>query len=89
MSFFIMFYPDSCPVGYKELEGDEPEWGSYLGGKLNLNRQECAEACSEKVECLSFEHSNSKMLCNLNLVSKPRTAPYRDFAFCQKSGNSV
>ena len=83
-----MFYSDPCPKGYEQVEGDEPGWGSYLGKQLKLTRQECSEACNEKYACMSFEHSDSEMFCNLNAVSKPSSGAYRDYVFCQKTGNT-
>lgn len=64
--------------------GDIPGWGSDLGGRLRLSRQECAIKCNEKRDCLSFEQSESRNLCNLNRIAEPTQGPYEEFAFCVK-----
>ena len=64
--------------------GDIPGWGSDLGRRLRLSRQECAIKCNEISDCLSFEQSESKNLCNLNRIAEPTQGPYEDFAFCVK-----
>ena len=35
-------------------------------------------------DCLSFEQSNTKQLCNLNRIAEPTQGPHEDFAFCVK-----
>ena len=75
---------DSCPIGYEFKSGDIPGWGSNLGGRLTLSRQECADECNKYQDCLSFEHSDTKELCNLNRIAEPSQGPFQDFAFCVK-----
>lgn len=75
-----------CPVGYEEKNGDVPGWGTDLGSALELTRGECARKCSEKDTCLSFEHSNTEMKCNLNKIAEPSSGPYKDYVFCKKQG---
>ena len=58
--------------------------GTSMGSALSLTRQECADKCTEKKECLSFEHSATKNKCNLNSIAEPTQGPYQDFAFCVK-----
>ena len=74
----------SCPEGFENKSGDIPGWGSDLGGRLRLSRQECAIKCNEERNCLSFEQSETKKLCNLNRIAEPTQGPYEDFAFCVK-----
>ena len=38
-------------------------------------------------KCYSFEHSNSKQICNLNMGQNPTQAQNEDYAFCMKNGN--
>ena len=68
------------------MKGDLPGLSSDLGGLLTLTREECARKCSENDECLSFEHSYTEGKCNLNRVAEPTQGPYKDWAFCTKSG---
>ena len=75
---------DSCPEGYEFRSGDIPGWGSNLGGRLRLSRQECADECNKNQYCLSFEHSDTRELCNLNRIAKPTQGSFEDFAFCVK-----
>ena len=79
-----LFALDSRPVGYEFRSGDIPGWGSDLGGRLRLSRQECADECSKNQDCLSFEHSDTKQLCNLNRIAEPTQVLFEDFAFCVK-----
>jgi len=73
-----------CPNGYAEMHGDIPGWGSSLGSKLYLTRDKCAEECDRFSDCLSFEHSNSEFLCNLNVLEEPTARKYKDYVFCSK-----
>ena len=61
-----------------------PGRGSDLGAELSLARQDCADKCTEKQNCLSFEHSETKTLCNLNRVAEPTKGPNQDFVVCVK-----
>ena len=77
----------SCPSGYTERSGDVAGWGSEIGSKLPLTLQECANSCNEHSLCLSFEHSDNEMLCNLNEIAEPETdVMFRDYVFCEKTG---
>ena len=79
--------PDVCPSGYERRNGDISGWGSDIGTRLSLTREECANACNDQDLCLSFEHSNTALLCNLNKIAEPTTgANYGDYAFCKKTG---
>ena len=80
------FFIDDCPVGYVKRIGHTPEWGTSLGGALNLTRDKCAERCSETPHCRSFEHSLTELKCNLNKATDPSSGPYKDYAFCSKTG---
>ena len=85
ISFFNSCFVEKCPAGYELKIGDEPGWGTDLGSRLSLSLQECADECSKKTACLSFEQSSSNKLCNLNRVAKPKNqGPYKDFVFCMK-----
>ena len=75
---------ESCPDGYVIKSGDSPGWGSDLGGRLYLSRQQCADKCSKHRDCLSFEHSKTNNLCNLNRIAEPTEEPFEDFTFCMK-----
>ena len=75
---------ESCPEGYALKSGDLPGWGSDLGERLYLSRQQCADKCSKHRDCLSFEHSKTTNLCNLNRIAEPTEGPFEDFAFCVK-----
>ena len=66
------------------MHGDILGWGSYLGSKLYLTREKCAEECDRFVDCLSFEHSNTAFLCNLNTIEEPSKGPFKDYVFCSK-----
>ena len=77
---------DGCPSGYEARNGDIPGWGTILGSKLSLTKEECAQSCNQKDSCRSFEHSDSMKLCNLNKIGEPKLGPYKDFAFCKKKG---
>ena len=79
---------DKCPSGYDQRIGDAPGWGSDLGSELELSRQDCANQCNSKPDCLSFEHSNSEGLCNLNRVGEPSNqVQFHDYVYCLKKGN--
>lgn len=78
-----------CPAGYEEMVGDVSGWGTYLGSKINTTLQGCAERCTQKSNCLSFEHSNTTSFCNLSDVKHPiRRYNYEDYVFCSKIGKS-
>ena len=74
----------ACPAGYEYRNGDVAGWGSNLGSKLSLTRQECADRCTEIDDCLSFEQSATKNLCNLNRIGEPNREPKDDYALCAK-----
>ena len=79
--------PVPCPSGYERRDGDIPGWGTDIGSALSLTREECADACTDENQCLSFEHSNSASLCNLNKMAEPTNEEnYLDYAFCTKTG---
>ena len=61
-----------------------PGWGSDLGSALYLTEEQCALRCNGIDDCLSFEHSQIEMECNLNRIAEPTTGPYKDFKFCIK-----
>ena len=75
-----------CPSGYAEKEGDLPGWGTDIGSALDLTRQECAQKCNGEKRCMSFDHSNTQMKCNLNKIPYPSQGPNKDFIFCTKTG---
>ena len=83
-SFFLSAQKSGCPKGYAEMHGDIPGWGSSLGSKLYLTRDKCADECDRFSDCLSFEHSNSEFLCNLNVLEEPTARKYKDYVFCSK-----
>ena len=69
-----------------EKKGDLPGWGTDIGRALDLTRQQCAEKCNGENRCMSFEHSDTEMKCNLNKIAEPSQGPYHDFVFCTKIG---
>ena len=73
-------------MGYDYLEGVITGWGSHLGSKLKLNISECAKRCDAEPECLSIEHMNVQMLCDLNTIALPNRGPYYDQVLCRKQG---
>ena len=77
---------EGCPSDYEDRAGDVPGTGTDLGAALSLSRMQCAQKCNEKEDCLSFEHSNSQKLCNLNRIRVPTAQTYMDFSFCMKKG---
>ena len=87
-TILINLVQGSCPSGYSERSGDVAGWGTDIGSKLPLTRQECANSCNENSLCLSFEHSNTELLCNLNKIAEPTEGllPFQDYAFCVKTG---
>ena len=80
MSFLL----EPCPAGYHRKIGDLPGWGSDLGSALELTEGQCAHRCDERHGCLSFEHSQIQMTCNLNRIAEPTSEAYEDFKFCIK-----
>ena len=89
MQIFLQFHflaPNICTSGYERRDGDIPGWGTDIGSRLSLTREECANVCTEEEQCMSFEHSNSALLCNLNKIAEPNSGSYKDYAFCTKTG---
>ena len=78
------FLLETCPAGYHRKIGDLPGWGSDLGSALELTEGQCAHRCDELHDCLSFEHSQIQMKCNLNRIAEPTSEAYEDFKFCIK-----
>ena len=79
--------PGVCPSGYEKRDGDIPGWGTDIGSRLSLTREGCANRCNAQARCLSFEHSNTEKLCNLNKIAEPtKSVNHRDYAFCTKTG---
>ena len=72
-----------------EKQGDLPGWGTDIGSALHLTRQECAEKCDGEKICMSFEHSDTEMKCNLNKIAEPSQGPFRDYVFCTKIGRFI
>ena len=79
----------ACPNGYVEKQGDLPGWGTDIGSALHLTRQACAEKCDGENSCMSFEHSDTEMKCNLNKIAEPSQGPFRDYVFCTKMGKTI
>ena len=78
-----------CPEGYLKDEGDIWGWGSDLGSKLSVSSiEECASKCDALPLCLSFEHSSTEQLCNLNKIARPSHPKAGDYLFCRKLGES-
>ena len=75
---------ERCPPGYARMFGDLPGWGTSLGSKIQATREQCANRCSHDDRCLSFEHSNTEFLCNLNTIEDPSVKQYKDYIFCSK-----
>ena len=84
MSSLLLAQKSGCPAGYAEMFGDIPGWGTSLGSKVRATRQECAARCDQHINCLSFEHSNTEFLCNLNTIEEPSVGQFKDYAFCSK-----
>ena len=40
-------------------------------------------------ECLSFEQSKTKQLCNINRIAEPTQGPHEDFVFCMKDTGKI
>ena len=74
-----------CPSGYAKRKGDLPGWGNGIGGSYDLTRRECAQKCNGDDRCMSFEHSDTQMKCNLNKIAEPSQGQYLDFVFCTKT----
>ena len=89
LHFWLITLPGGCPNGYVERQGDLPGWGTDIGSALDLSRQECAEKCDGASSCMSFEHSDTEMKCNLNKIAEPSQGPFRDYVFCTKMGKTI
>ena len=77
----------SCPEGFLYKEGVTSNASLRTAGKLG--RQECADVCSEDVQCSSFVHSQAEMICDLNKELEPiAKGTYKDYVFCSKDGTT-
>merc|ERR1712130_515506 len=78
----------SCAVGYfGDRKGDIPGWTYVEGagaGEWIANCGECADLCSVRDKCLSYQCSPSELKCNLNSVTDPTRPKVRDYMFCSK-----
>ena len=77
----------TCPFGYIKRTGSIPGRDGELILPSKITKTECMNACSLKDSCLSFQHSASKMRCNLNELALPIFAHDEDYVFCSKNGN--
>ena len=85
-NFFIFEkFTDPCPYGYEYRTGTIDRCGT----NLTISRNECAMACKETYECISFMHSESKNICCLNEKQEPTNYPHEDFVFCSKIGEEI
>ena len=75
-------FTDPCPSGYEYRTGTIERCGT----NLTISRHDCAMACKETYECLSFMHSESKTICCLSEKQEPPNYPHDDFGFCSKIG---
>ena len=75
-----------CPFGYMKRSGDIPSRDNELILPSKVTKVQCVEACNLKDSCLSFQHSPSKMRCNLNELALPIFSPKEDYLFCSKNG---
>merc|ERR1711971_795029 len=75
----------ACPSPYSYVPGDVSGPGSldYETHSMD-NITRCAELCSEKSDCQSFEFSIQNAACSFNLEHLPNTSPWQDALFCQK-----
>jgi len=80
----VSYGQGDCPTGYTLMKGDIVGWGDIEGEMSVSSRQECADKCNANSKCLSFEHSNTEKLCNLNDKAKPTVPQHKDYAFCSK-----
>ena len=85
---FLIATAVGCPSGYAEKEGDLPGWGTDIGSALDLTRQECAQKCNGEKRCMSFEHSNTQMKCNLNKIPFLAITFLCTFLPCQIEGTT-
>ena len=64
-------------------------FGSIEGQISVANVDECAGKCNYNIECLSFEFSPSKKMCNLNKEAEPNWAfGFEDYLLCGKDPTS-
>uniref|UniRef100_A0A7S1QH44 Apple domain-containing protein n=1 Tax=Alexandrium catenella TaxID=2925 RepID=A0A7S1QH44_ALECA len=80
----------SCPPGYAAAVGDVRGGNQFSHNATELNKQDaialCAEDCSKRDACKSFEWSPGSKVCNLNRVPEPdRAAPFLDYIFCKRA----
>mmetsp|Transcript_1014 Transcript_1014/g.3141 ORF Transcript_1014/g.3141 Transcript_1014/m.3141 type:complete len:236 (+) Transcript_1014:59-766(+) len=75
-----------CPEGYKALVGDVGGWDQFGREMSNLKdtMSQCAEDCSDRLACGSFEYSTRTKICSLNKEAEPTMARFEDYTFCQK-----
>merc|ERR1719384_2194031 len=76
---------EKCASGYYEQIGDRPGWTKVDGaggGQKVANCNECADLCSDRPACLSYECSISELKCNLNSGANPTQGAYKDYLFC-------
>ena len=67
------------------MEGDIH--GNGLVQIYGLNITLCAEECTARQDCKSFEHSETNNHCHLNGKQVPNSPKWEDFQFCSKDGN--
>merc|ERR1711915_347003 len=69
-----------CHVGYKSLDGDIR--GIGMLGHFRASNEDCANSCNRNLGCCSYEHSEEKGKCNLNIECRPNARKWRDQSFC-------
>ena len=78
-----------CEIGYTNVTGDIPGWGSIDGrgyGASVASCAACASLCDDTAGCRSYECSPTALLCNLNDVALPtKPISFLDFAFCVRN----
>ena len=67
------------------MEGDIH--GNGLEQLYGINITLCAELCTARRDCKSFEHSTDQ--CNLNGEKVPNGPKWKDFDFCSKYGKII
>jgi len=75
-----------CPAGYEEVHGDVAGWDHFGRGMSNkkATAELCADDCSQREECLSFEWGPTTNICSLNKKAMPGMKPFEDYIFCKR-----
>ena len=89
LDYFLLISADECPNGYLNNPGTISGSGKLEYHKNMGSMDDCFQLCQAEEYCCSFEYSDSKKTCYLNVDCHPTKGSYKDYIFCMKEASTT